>query len=354
MSHFVRLIQVGSVVAILAVALRAAADDAPPSAAFPIEAPSESPRTPASPSPRPSSPAPAESTPSMTPRDETRADDPNPSAPDPTQPSAGGAASDGEAPAERGPSTRPAPAPRSPDLRSEPDRLPPPAGAPQAGNLASPTVALVIAAPDHDAVFRAFASYAETERRARIGGAIGGVVAGAATIGMGVAFADYFNFSPEPFYLLGGIAAVAPLLGLFSSSSAESYARQIGADRPGHSEGEALALRRSWASLSRDARSRRHWSAGVSFVLSAVSFGFGVAVLEGTFSLPRNDRVLWGSVLMGAAGGMAASGAGSLLILSPVEAAYEQFEATLPLKARPSVAFGAGPSGGGVRVAFSF
>lgn len=210
------------------------------------------------------------------------------------------------------------------------------------------------AAQDPDAVFRAFARYADTERRLRIGTAIGGVVAGAAAIGMGVAFADYFKIAPEPFYLLGGIAAVAPLVGLFSSSAAEGYARQIGAGEPGHTEAEALALRRNWAGFASNARARRHWSAGTSFVLGAISLGFGIAILDGAFNMRDNDRILWGSVLMGTAGATAASGVSSLLVLTPIEAAYEQLDATLPLPKGPTVAASAGLGGAELRLGLRF
>jgi hypothetical protein len=204
---------------------------------------------------------------------------------------------------------------------------------------------------DHDAVFRAFSRYADTERRLRIGAAVGGVIAGAATVAMGAVFADYFELPPEPFYILGGIAMVAPLAGLLTASSAETHARQLRADEPGHSEAEALGLRQTWATLADSARSRRHWTAAGSFVSSAIAVGFGVAILEGAFTMSSDDRLLWGSMLIGTGAAVAASGATALVVLSPVEAAYQQFDAAAPLRTGPRVSVRGGP--GGVKASLS-
>jgi hypothetical protein len=248
-------------------------------------------------------------------------------------------------PVDTAPASAPATNTNASAVVSEPPP-PPPAvvTAQEAPRVEAPRLVPPLYVEDNDAVFRAFARYAETQARARIAAAIGGVVIGAATIGTGVAFANYFDVAPEPFIILGSLAAVAPLLGLLSASSAEGYAKDVRADASGHSLDEALALRRAWAGFAQKARVERNIGSGVGIALGVASFGFGVAVLDGAFSMQDNDRAFIGSVMMGLGGAMVASGITGFFVKSPVETAYEQYEATRPPGARPAFGMSVGPT----------
>lgn len=206
---------------------------------------------------------------------------------------------------------------------------------------------------DNDAVFRAFDRFAETQKNTRIAGVVSGVVVGAFTIGAGAAFADYFDVPAEPFYILGGIATVLPLLGLVTTSSAENYAARVRAEVPGHSAQEALAMRQAWASFADKARTQRYVESGLGIAVGIASFAFGLAILDGAFSMTESDRGFIGTLLMSLGGAAAAGSVTGFFIKSPMESSYEQFEATRSVEA-PKFSVSAGPSHAQLSVKLAF
>jgi|GEM_PF-3555387 len=198
-------------------------------------------------------------------------------------------------------------------------------------------------AEDNDAVFRAFSRFADTQKRTRIAGVVSGVIVGAFTIGAGAAVANYFDVPAEPFYVLGGIAMVLPLLGLVTTSNAESYATRVRADVPGHSAEEALSLRQTWAGFADKARTQRYVESGLGMAVGIASFAFGIAILDGAFSMTENDRGFVGTLLVSMGGAATAGSVTGFFVKSPMEASYEQFEAARSSEA-PRFSVSTGPS----------
>lgn len=206
---------------------------------------------------------------------------------------------------------------------------------------------------DPDAVFRAYAAMAKQERRRRYAGAVAGVAGGGAAIAVGAILKSEEDINPGPFYVIGGLAAGFSLLGAIIPSPIEIQAKKLGAEEPGHTADEARALVRSWERAADDARRWRIRSSIGGLVVGAAATGVGIAFLSGATDLSRDDRVLWGSVLLGSGVALLGGSGASLFIESPVEQSYHFFEASQP-KPGKNVAVGIRPFGLGLAAGGTF
>lgn len=201
---------------------------------------------------------------------------------------------------------------------------------------------------DPDAPFRAFAFMAGQERRRRYGTAMGGVVVGASSIVLGAVLQSEQNINPDIFYVLGGLGIGLALVGGVLPSQTEMQARGLRADQPGHSVEEARTLERNWEQWATAAKKRRVRGAFGGMVLGAGATGVGIAFLAGATDMSDSDRVLWGSLLLGSGVAMVAGGGLSLLVMSPMESAYQMYAASRPQSSGSAVSLKLRPFGLGL------
>lgn len=207
---------------------------------------------------------------------------------------------------------------------------------------------------DREAVFRAFSAFADEQKRTRLIGATGGILAGGVTMGLGAGLADRSNTSAEPWLIIGGITAGASLLALVFPSQAEHAASAFHVDHPTHTDDQARALEKAWKDMAEDAARSRVIGSVVSMALSAVAVGAGVAILSGTGDMSENDRTTAGGILVGSGAGLGIAGISQLFLHSPVENAYEQFEATRKTSDDVSWNLSVGASGLGLQAQGAF
>jgi len=198
---------------------------------------------------------------------------------------------------------------------------------------------------DHEAVFRAFAVYAASERDRRIIGGVAGVVAGATTIVLGATIAEPTGTDPTVWYVIGGVSAGLSLLGLLLPSPAEAMARSYRVGEAEHTESEARALEIRWNDYAQAAQRRRITGGAVSLLVSAVALGSGVAIATGAGDFTDDDRYFWGTFLIASGAAAGISGVAGLLIKSPAERSFEAYRAVRPSTARLAPLLGGGPGG---------
>lgn len=261
-------------------------------------------------------------------------------------------------PAEKPKAVEPEPASATTAFPSAPDaeKVMPPAAsepAPTATAASQPVPARPVfsAAPaieaDPDAPFRAFAILAGQERRRRLGGAIGGALAGGSSIAIGAILKSEENINPDLFYVVGALGIGFSALALFLPSTIESEARRLRVDQSGHSVEAGKALEQKWEEWAESAKRRRIRNAIGGIAFGAVSTGVGIAFLAGAADMSDDDRLLWGSLFLGGGAAMLASGGVGLLMMSPMESSYQFYAASRPPK-RGAVSFKLRPLGLGL------
>ena len=272
-------------------------------------------------------------------------------APSNTSPtSAASSSEDTTSPAEARTTAAPSP------VNSPPVNSPPAVVGPRFGEVEESAPASVesLAARDREAVFRAFSAFASDQKRTRIIGAMGGMLVGGVTMGLGAGLADRANTSAEPWLIIGGVTVGLSALALIFPTPAENAAAAFHVDHPTHTDDQARSLENAWKDMAEDAARSRVIGSVVSMVLSAVAVGGGIAVLSGTGDMNESDRTTLGGLLVGSGAGIGIAGISQLFLHTPVENAYEQFEATRKTSDDVSWNLSVGASGLGVHAQGSF
>lgn len=251
-------------------------------------------------------------------------------------------------PLEGGPATPPSDAKLPPAVApapsAEPAPCPPvPLPSPAAGDANPPPSPL--ASQDHEAVFRAFAVFAKSERDLRIVGTVAGVSAGLTTIALGALIAEPTGTDADVWYVIGGVTAGLSLLGLVMPSPAESLARSFRAYEPTHSASEARSLEIRWNDLALAAKRRRITGGAVSVVVSLVFVGSGIAIATGAGDFSDDDRLFWGTFLVATGATVGVSAAANLFVKSPAERSLEAYRAVRPEPVALVPLLVAGPGG---------
>lgn len=213
---------------------------------------------------------------------------------------------------------------------------------------------------DPDSVFRQFSVYAKHQKARRIAGAVGGMVVGGATIGIGAVLQSSVNVDPQPWYFVGGIVIGLSAVGLLIPSPAETMARSGRVDESGHSHEEAEAFEAKWASAADRARRNRIVGGIVNLAIGAGAAGAGLAIVSGAGNMNDDARAPWGSVLIGLGAGVMGSGVVSFFYKTPLETSFDQYRAgqspTETGSAPPalSVSLSALPTGTGLQMTGNF
>lgn len=240
-------------------------------------------------------------------------------------------------------SPSPPPSPGDPTVPTE-SSLPGPSAASE-GRAASGA-----ASSNPDAIFRLFQVHALHEKRIRFVGGLGGVAVGATALGITAALADSSSINPTPFYIMGGVTIGFGLLNFIVPSEAERIAKRYRAADSGHTAGEAEAFESEFRTLARDAARSRKTGATFSFALAAAGIGFGVAMLGGSFDMPESEANAYGSIVLGTGVGLVVAGVGQLVIPTPIESAYAEWEA---IRGPNTLAFSVAPTLGGAQLGLS-
>jgi hypothetical protein len=195
-----------------------------------------------------------------------------------------------------------------------------------------------------EAVFRAFGAFAEEQRIARITGAVGGVVLGAVTMGVGTYAANETDTTAAPWLIAGGLSAGLGLLALVVPGESERVAHDASVSGgEAHTSQQARALELRWRQLAAAAKTERHVGAAIGFVLGAGGLGSGIAVLSGVGDLDADQQPVIGSLLIGVGAAVLVASAASLFVLTPTERAFAQYSQTRSGGASLELSAGVGP-----------
>jgi hypothetical protein len=207
---------------------------------------------------------------------------------------------------------------------------------------------------DSDGVFRAFLVLSRDERRRRFMGALGGVVVGATTMGVGAVVANETDTSKTPWLIIGGVTAGLSLLGIVMPSPVEMMAHKFRVAEDGHTPEEAEKLEQAWSRQADKLKKMRFSGGTASLVLGSGSLATGIAFAAGAANFNSTERATWSSVLIALGSSMMVGGIANFLVLSPTERAYAVYKQGQPQARKVELSLGAGSTDGSVALRGKF